>query len=467
MAWQDKSLEAKYISPSGGEHIFLWEDKLSRETELKTGVFTFPDKNGAHVQHQGAGATTFPLTCIFSGSDCMDRADAFEAALIEEEPGELQHPVYGKIKVIPTGNIKREDDLVSGLNESRVTVTFTETITDEPPTELAAVAAAEIEEQFEEFTESAAVDFAEGLTVETVAEAIQLQSDLEAQAQNIEDNLTPLVSMDTETLANFKTTSGEYQAAIKELQNSRFSKAQDLYNNTKKAFQETEKFVVKSLNVARLSLHLMKLPSRMAINILEKTKGYAQLISAIANQFKNDPYGINNTKNAFISTALVLSGCLANIASGNALSIVSAAAQAGAARKASSPGAAGGDEGGVISREESIETINQLSAMFETIKVFQDSKIKNNAVIDSNSNSYLILNELFYSSIKLIQQASFSLPMQKTITLDRDRQAIELCCELYGSLDYLDKFIVENNFNIDEIELLPMGKEVTYYVQGA
>jgi hypothetical protein len=57
--------------------------------------------------------------------------------------------------------------------------------------------------------------------------------------------------------------------------------------------------------------------------------------------------------------------------------------------------------------------------------------------------------------------------MQKTITLDRDRQVIELCAELYGTTDYLDEFIIENNLNIDEIELLPMGKKVLYYVKNA
>jgi hypothetical protein len=88
-------------------------------------------------------------------------------------------------------------------------------------------------------------------------------------------------------------------------------------------------------------------------------------------------------------------------------------------------------------------------------------------IIDSSSNTYLLLNELIYASIQLIQNVSFSLPMQRTIRLGRDRQAIELCCELYGSVDYLDKFIIENDFNIDEIELLPMGREVTYYVKSA
>jgi hypothetical protein len=520
MAWQDKTFEAKYTSPSGKEYYFTWDEKLSRETELKTGIFIFPDRDGAHVQHQGAGATTFPMKCIFSGPDCMDQADAFEAALLERDVAELQHPVYGIIKVIPTGNIKREDNLVSALNESHVTVSFTETITDESPTELEAVTAAEIDEKYEEFSEAAASDFAEGLSVDTVAEAIQLESTLEIESQLIDDNLSGLVSADAGALANFKTTSGEFKSVIQELKNDRFAKIKNLYNNAKKAFEETEKFVTKALNAARLALYLMKLPARIAANIMEKIKGYSRLVVAIINQFKNDPYGINNVKNAFISTRLVLTGCVASIASGTALSIATAAASSfggvSASRSMSTGGSGGGsgpgggsdpggggeggsgeggggesgggstpgggeggsggeggasgaaiDGGGTMSREESIQIMNQLIAMFETVKSFQDWKIGTDIIIDSASNSYLLLNELVYASIQLIQAASFSLPMQRSIRLDRDRQIIELCCELYGSVDYLDKFISGNDFNIDEIELLPMGREVTYYVKSA
>jgi hypothetical protein len=55
--------------------------------------------------------------------------------------------------------------------------------------------------------------------------------------------------------------------------------------------------------------------------------------------------------------------------------------------------------------------------------------------------------------------------MRRLVKLDRDRNFIELCAELYGSVDnfYLDKLIVENNLNIDELEIIPMGAEVAYY----
>jgi hypothetical protein len=569
MAWQDKTLEAKYISPSGKEFFFTWDKPLSRETELKTGIFTFPDRDGAHVQHQGAGVRSFPLEVIFYGPDCMDTADEFEAALIERDAAELQHPIYGIVKVIPTGNIKREDNLISALNESHVTITFTETITDESPIKLEEVSADELEEKYEEFSESAAGDFAESISIESVVEELQLQSVMETQAQALDDNLSGLMAADTGALADFKTSAGELKSSIKELRTNMFSGIKDAYNNAKKFFKNAEKIVQKAINAARLALNIMKMPSRIKVNLMEKIKGYSQLITAIINQFKNDPFGKTNVKNSFASTCLVLNGCIASIASGSALSIARAAASLSSGISASrsmsaismksaetggldgdsgggsdgdsgggtgggsdgdsgggtgggsdgdsgggtgggsgggtgggsdgdsgggtgggsgggtgggsdgdsggglendstgSIAAAAGDGGGTISREEAIHVMNQLILLFETIKNFQDAKIGNNIMIDSNSNTYLLLNELVYLSIRLIQNASFSLPMQRTIRLNRDRQVIELCCELYGSADYLDKFIAENDFNIDEIELIPMGREVTYYVKAA
>jgi hypothetical protein len=514
MAWQDKPLEAKYTSPSGKEFYFSWDKPLSRETELKTGIFTFPDRDGAHVQHQGAGARSFPFEVIFYGPDCMDKADEFEAALIERDVAELQHPVYGIIKVIPTGNIKREDDLISALNESHVTITFTETITDESPTELETVSADELEEKYGDFSESAAVDFAESIVIESVSEELQLQSAMELQAQAFDGNLSGLMAADTNTLdsgyhknslADFKTSVGELKSSIKELKTDRFSDINGKYNNIKQNFKNAEKIVQKAINTARLAINIMKIPSRMAVNLMEKIKGYSQLITAIINQFKNDPFGMNNVKNAFASMCLTLNGCIASIASGSAISLAEAAssfsggfsasrsmgavtadstftggqdnsggdtdgADSGLNEGSGSSGGdsiAAGDGGGIVSREETIQIMNQLISLFETIKNFQDIKIGNDIIVDSNSNTYILLNELVYSSIQLIQNASFSLPMQRTIWLNQDRQIVELCCELYGSADYLDKFIAENDFNIDEIELLPMGREVTYYVKVA
>ena len=54
----------------------------------------------------------------------------------------------------------------------------------------------------------------------------------------------------------------------------------------------------------------------------------------------------------------------------------------------------------------------------------------------------------------------------KIIKVDRDRQIIELLCQLYGEdgFNRMDEFINDNELTADEIVCLPMGREVKYYV---
>jgi hypothetical protein len=484
--------KGKYTAPSGAEILFDYYS-VSRETELKTGVYTFPARDGARVQHQGKGAVTFPLTCIFSGEDCTDQADAFEATLIERGTGELEHPLYGTVKVKPTGNIQREDNLVSAVNESTVTVTFTETITDEDEEALTEVSADAVEEKYEEFSEAAAEDFAESLAgVESVGEQLAVEAALEAQAQSMIDALQPMAMTDRSSFADWLTSAKELKDSIKRL-----------YNKGMKIAGKIEDTYVKALNIARLTLRIMKLPSKLATSLSLKIQGYSALTATLINQFKNDPFEVKKIKNAFSAAWLGLSASVASIASGAAVSTAEAAARSEASASASgrasagysTEGSSGGDStggssgggsgsgsgsdtgggtavlpnrnSGTASREEAVETAKQIIEMLESITAFGDTKTALDVFVAADAASYTALIELVYQSAQLVMNASFALPMQRTFTLDRDRQVIELCAELYGTVDCLDDFIIVNNFNIDEIELLPMGTKVSYYVQSA
>jgi hypothetical protein len=489
-------LEAKYTSPSGKEFTFLWE-KVSKKTQLKTGVFTFPDKDGAHVQHQGGGPTAFPFQCIFNGEDHIKNADNFEAALLERDVAELQHPLYGIRKVIPTGDIQRDNDYVNILNETHVTITFTETLADEKPTKLESVTADEIENDYDEFSESAAADFAESLNIETIDEELEIQAILNSEADILNDNLLGLVSSADSIRSDFDVPAIDSVAGKSKFADF-ITSMRELKNNIKSFLNKSESLVQKAINIARLKLNLMKLPSRMIINITEKIKGYSRLIAQILNQFKNDPYGTNKIKNAFASTRLVLSGAIASVSSGAALSIANSAGRGGALTPAgsgggvagSAPGAGGGASGGgsasggttgggsvagtgaaasgVLTREAAVAVAVQLKSMLQDIQDFEDVKIEKNNFIDSNASTYLLMVQLINKSIQLILTSCFALPMKRTIKLDRDRNFIELCAELYGTVEdvYLDRLIIENNLNIDELEIVPMGREVTYYVES-
>ena len=435
MEWEKRITEAKYTAPSGKELSFLFGG-VSKETDLKTGLFTFPDKDGAHVQHQGAGATSFPLACIFNGSDCMERADNFEAMLFERGVGELQHPVYGIHKVVPHGKIKRIDDLLSGLNESVVEVTFVKIITDDVMPKLETVVAAEIEESYESFSDAACEDFARGISADTIDDELREKSILNLQAEQIKNKTEGLINSNAGIYGTFLTTITELKNSV----NTLFDKSSNAINN--------------GLNTARFTLNLMRYPSRVTIGVTEKIKGYSSLIGALINQFKNDPFGTRNIANAIMTSRLSLGAAVASIASGIALQVAESSAQK--------------DKATVhVSRSEAVSAAEEIINLFEAVKEFDDAKVKTNNFVDTNANMYFLLSDLVYKSVLLIINSSFALPMQRTVVLDRDRQLIELSAELYGSVDYADELIFENKLTADEIVLLPMGKEITYYVKSA
>ena len=57
------------------------------------------------------------------------------------------------------------------------------------------------------------------------------------------------------------------------------------------------------------------------------------------------------------------------------------------------------------------------------------------------------MRDVVAASVSQIIDNSFSLPTRKTIVLGRDRQIVELLYDLYGNLDRMDEFIIDNNIN--------------------
>ncbi|MCL2410072.1 MAG: DNA circularization N-terminal domain-containing protein [Treponema sp.] len=474
--------DGRYTSPSGNVYTFSYGD-VSRETELKTGVYTFPMRDGARVQHQGRGAMTFPLTCIFHGANCMERASAFEEALIERGAGELQHPIYGTFRVKPTGNISRDDRLVTSSNQSTVTVTFTESIENDDDNTMNEVAANTINANHDTLENLAAEDFAAAIaSIESVSEQLAIEAALGMQTQSIIDSLQPMAMSDRRTFVDWLASANELRSSVTQIFNRGMAIAQSI-----------EDIYVRALNVARLTLRLMRLPARLSTTLASKIAGYAELTANLINQFRNDPFEIRKIKNAFATATLGISGALASISSGAAISAAEAAASPGnnAVQSTTSGSTAGvlqDDDGGnysatvknsgTASREEAVETAASILEMMDSLTAFSDAKIEalnessasiqaqsaKDIYIDANAASYIALKELVQQSAQLIMNASFALPMQRTFTLDRDRQVIELCAELYNTVDYVDNFIISNNLSIDEIELLPIGTKVTHYV---
>ena len=454
MAWSDEIQEAAYNSPSGKRQTFLYEN-VSRETELKTASFVFPELDGAMIQSLGLGGRTFPLNCIFSGENCTKDADSFEKLLSERGHGILEHPIYGKINVVPTGKIKRVDNLVNGANESTVEITFAETLVDKDETTSEVATADKLDAAMDEYEDAAANDFANNIQVDTIEDKMQLQSVMKAQSNS-----------------TFKGVEKMTKAAPKKQRMSLiqwFTAAKKFINGI---IDNIDKIGTYANEIARTMIKMIRLPCKIATDALSKLTGYQLMIKDIANNVKADPFGTKAVTNQWAATTLAWGSMVAALSYGVAKTAAEQSVNQGTNSSESSGDSAdddfdfseGSSSGGFASRADVLEIAAQIAAMFNEYSAYIDSQNKKNAFIDTGETYEKLLNVVTYS-LQSLEETAFNLPVTRIIKLNRDRQLFELLTELYGKdgFNRQDQFINDNKLTADEIVLIPMGREVRYY----
>lgn len=457
MAWTDEISEAVYTAPSGKRIVFNYESSLSRSTPLKTAEHTFPDVDGAEIQSLGLGGKKFPMTAIFFGGECLSLADAFEAALCERGYGTLEHPIYGKHTVVPTGSIDRSDDLVSALNESRVKVTFSETLTESLPlSELAAEDA--LDAAIDNYENAASTAFSGMIVTSTVDDEIQLQSVMTTQDNSLFKGITKLC---------------EKSGDLKQKQ-TLFQTLNEFKMNVTNWVKKVDTLATKAQEIATVVIKTARLPSEIAIGAMAKVEGYSSIIKDFLNNAKKDPVGANAIKNQYAATSTMVGAMVAALSYGVAKSakegVSASGGSSGSSSSFSSSGGSGNvagvqaNAGKILSRGDVFAIADAVTAQFDVYKNYIDSQVAKNAFVDTGE-SYEAVLETVIKSVEMLHEVAFDLPMARTIKLGKDRQLYELLCELYGKqgFDRVDEFIMDNGLNADEIELIPMGREVRYY----
>ncbi|MBQ6782285.1 MAG: DNA circularization N-terminal domain-containing protein [Treponema sp.] len=441
MAWTGDIVEAAYTSPSGKRMAFNYDAALEKKTSLKTAENTFPDVDGAEVQSLGLGGKKFPMTAIFSGADCMTEASSFEELLCERGYGILEHPIYGKHTVVPTGEIARGDDLVSALNVTYVKVIFSETITDRtfPDSEVAAADA--LDAAIEGYEDVASGAFAGLIEAGSVDDELQLQSVLKAQSDSLFKGITKLAE-----------NAGDLQQKQSLLQ-----QVQNLKTTVQGWIGKVDGIAANAQGIATVLIKTARLPSEIAIGAMAKVEGYASVMKDIINNVKNDPVGAKAVTNQYAVTSAILGALVAAAGFG-------VAKCAGDANTSGSRASGGVSASGFMSRAHVLSVCDAILEQFETYKAYADAQIDKDVFVDTGEG-YASLLETVVCSVQLLQETAFDLPMTRIVRLGRDRQVIELLCELYGKdgFDRLDQFITDNELTADEIVLLPMGREVRYY----
>ena len=413
MAWNDRIREAAYTSPSGTRIAFDYEN-VRKSVDKHTAAFNFPDATGTYIQDLGHSGRKYPLRVFFWGTDYDQEADAFEAALLEQGPGKLEHPIYGTVDVVPFGSIKRRDDLKTAANQAIVEVAFWETTGLVYPTSQADPASSVLD-AVNEYNVAAAAEFEDVTDLDSATEQ-------------------PTFKNDYQTLLNSASTGLQSIADTQEDVAQQFSTINDSINNS------IDILVRDPLTLAFQTTQLIQSPARALTSVLARLSAYGDLTAALitgdgavaSKGFDSSSSNLFHAKDLYASTYV----------SGSILSTVN---------------------NQFNTKTDALNAADLILQQFDDVAAWRDANFQSLEEIDTGG-SYQQLQEAVAIVAGFLVEISFNLKQERSLVLTRPRTIIDLVAELYGSVDdQLDFFIDSNKLSGSEILELPRGREVVYY----
>lgn len=411
MAWTDRLKEAAYISPSGERYTFEFEN-VSNTRSKKTTTFEFPDADGTFVQESGSTGRTYPLRCIFWGTDYDQEADAFDAALFERGTGKLEHPIYGTVDVVPSGTVTRRDDLKTAANQAILEVTFIATIgliypsaQNDPASDVVAAVAS--------FNAAQAEEFEGNIDLDTAVKKATFKNTYNSFLDQVEGGLESIAAVSAEVEAEFNAINDSINRGIDVL-------------------------IDQPLTLAFQTAQLIQAPARALSLITARLDAYSNLASSIISN-NDGSTSVSPDANDFYNKDLYTSSYV----TGSVLSTVN---------------------NQFDTRAGALEAATLILEQFDDVSAWKDTNLTELGLIDTGS-AYQQLQEAVAVTAGFLVEISFTLKQERRLILDRARTIVDLTAELYGSIDdNLDFLIDSNDLSGSEILELPKGKEVVYYV---
>ena len=405
--WQSRLKEAAYTSPNNNRQTFLYVD-LKRTINKRTTDFQFNGINGKFIQDRGHDGGEFPLACYFSGEDHDQLATNFESILIESGRGVLEHPLYGTFDVVPVGSIQRTNAMVTGANESIVSVTFSTTLADAYPLPTFSTRNA-IDRVLKNFDIASAAEFDSALPLKGATGQSQLLS-----------TVTDAVAIAGQTIGKLSESTAEQRRA--------FEDQQRLINNS------LDTLVGQPLNLAQQLVNLIKSPAIAATSFTSRIAGYA----AFAERLFGKPLRYPN--DLYVNNLLTLAAVNASVLAANTTTFSNRREAQEAARN-------------MIALNEAVNSYNDNN--------FADAEFPN---VDEGGAYQSNQNAVAGSSGQLVEQ-SFDLRVERIVTLERERSPVDVCAQYVKSLtdEALQTFLDNNLIGGDEMFLLPRGRRIVYY----
>jgi prophage DNA circulation protein len=392
---------------------------VSYDVEKRTAAFEFPGVDGTYVQDNGHSGRRYPLVCFFSGADCDREAKAFADLLMERGDGRLDHPLYGRVNVVPFGTITDRNDLATGANQAIIEVTFWETIGAVYPSN--------------QLSPKHEVTIAIGLTQKALAEGFVRTMDLGTEIRRANTSLSVM-----QALRNVQGALRLVSSATEGI-NRQFRDLQQQVN------LGIDELIGKPLLLASQILNLINAPARALAGIASRLQAYADLLHRMIETSKSTPGDFSvlsriqlRLSNDFHSSDLFASGAVV----GSVASVVNHTFTA---------------------KPQALEAAEAILAQADALTAWRDGRFADLDQVDTGEG-YQALQEMVALCVGYLVEISFTLVPERATVLDRPRNIIELAAELYGSVDdRLDFLISTNHLTGSEIIEVPRGKRIVWY----
>ena len=414
MSWMDRIAEAACTAPSGTRVVFDYED-LQYTIDKKTAAFNFPDVSGTYIQFSGHTGRQYPLRAIFWGDECDTTAAEFMQLLTEDGIFVLEHPVYGRINVVPFGRITRRDNLKTAANQVIVEITFWETIgviypdvQNDPASEVLAAVSA--------YNTAAAESFNSAVSVDSAVEKTSLKN----ESMGLIDAAKSGLQTVADAVDAVRKTFNEVYASIN---------------------SGIDTLVGEPLDLAFQTMILVQAPARALTSISARLDAYSNLAESIINNTTataSSRYD-NRQANTFHMRELVASTHV----TGTILSVINNQFE---------------------TKTDALLAANVVLDLFDRIISWREGNYDTLGEIDTGELYQQLQNAVALTAGYLVY-VSFSLKQERSFVLDRARTPLDLVAQLYGSIDdKLDFFITSNSLVGTELLEIPTGREIVYYV---
>jgi len=446
-SWRDRLKEAAYTSPVTGTRVPFAYTDVGRSFDVRGTAFDFPGVSDSYVQQTGYSSRKYPMVCFFGGKNCDLLAGGFEAALMEPGIGRLEHPLYGTIAALPFGTVERNDALVTASNQSVVTVTFWTSIPAIYPDDTSS-GTGDIEGLLDLFNAAVAAQF---LSNTNLLATVRKQAAI--------GTLKGL-------LKKVKAALGKISDSIADVRNG-FGKGLAAVNGG------MDVLIGNPLALALQISNLIQAPGRALAGIASRLDAYARLATEIFGSSAGSPAKA-------LSSASVLAGHQAEVANDfHIASLFSMNAVAGSVVTAISQPIKAPTvalAAGFSNRTQILSTAAAVLEQMDALVAWRDDGFAALGPIGDASQAidtgeaYAALQNVVAKTAGYLIQASFSALPERAVVLTRPRTVIDLCAELYGTVDKdgkLDLLITSNDLTGDELLELPASKRIVYYPTAA